>query len=101
MDGKMLARLGAIIFVAIAITATAIEMTREEEVPGEPSTRHVQQSSIDSLRARQRRCQLLGEAATRDTECLGVWAESRDRFLGIPSPLAPVLPTAPHQNEGQ
>lgn len=41
MDGKMLARLGAIIFVAIAITATAIEMTREEEVPGEPSTRHV------------------------------------------------------------
>lgn len=31
MDGKMLARLGAIIFIAIAITATVIEMTRKEE----------------------------------------------------------------------
>ena len=27
MDGKLLARLGAIVFVAVAITATAIEMT--------------------------------------------------------------------------
>ena len=35
MDGKMLARLGAIIFVAIAITATVIEMTREYE-PAQP-----------------------------------------------------------------
>ena len=35
MDGKMLARLGAIIFVAIAITATVIEMTREDE-PAQP-----------------------------------------------------------------
>ena len=35
MDGKMLARLGAIIFVAIAITATGIEMTREDE-PAQP-----------------------------------------------------------------
>ncbi|ASV84920.1 putative conjugal transfer protein TrbK [Ochrobactrum quorumnocens] len=101
MDGKMLARLGAIIFVAIAITATAIEMTREEEMPAAPSARQLQPSSADPLRAGQRRCQLLGEAATRDTECLGVWAESRDRFLGVPSPVAPVLPAAPHQNEGQ
>jgi hypothetical protein len=27
MDGKMLARIGAVVFVALAITATAIEMT--------------------------------------------------------------------------
>ena len=38
MDGKMLARLGAIIFVAIAITATVIEMTRQDEPPrGRPA----------------------------------------------------------------
>lgn len=101
MDGKMLARLGAIIFVAIAITATAIEMTREEEVPAAPSARQLQPSSADPLRAAQRRCQLLGEAATRDAECLGVWAESRDRFLGVPSPIAPAAPAAPHQKKGQ
>ena len=29
----MLARLGAIIFIAFAITATAIEMTRKDEAP--------------------------------------------------------------------
>ena len=32
MDGKMLARLGAIVFVAIAITATMIEMSRQDEL---------------------------------------------------------------------
>lgn len=31
MDGKTLARLGAVVFVAVAITATAIEMSRKEE----------------------------------------------------------------------
>lgn len=95
MDGKMLARLGAIIFVAVAITATAIEMTRKEEVPAAPTARQLQPSTFEPLRAGQRRCQQLGEAAPRDSECLRVWAESRDRFLGTPSPAAP------HQNEGQ
>ncbi|MGM5030026.1 putative entry exclusion protein TrbK-alt [Tardiphaga sp. 862_B3_N4_1] len=98
MDGKMLARLGAVVFVAVAITATAIEMTRKEEVPAPASTRQLQPSTPDPLRAGQRRCQQLGEAATRDAECLGIWAESRDRFLGTPSP---VTPAAPHQDEGQ
>lgn len=95
MDGKMLARLGAIIFVAIAITATAIEMTREEDPPVATSRRQLQPSAPDPLRAGQRRCQQLGEDAARDAECLRVWAESRDRFLGLPAP------TAPHQNEGR
>ncbi len=98
MDGKMLARLGAVIFVAVAITATAIEMTRKEEAPAAPIARQLQPSSPDPLRAGQRRCQQLGEAATRDPECLSVWAESRDRFLGT---TAPAAPAAPHQNEGQ
>ena len=31
MDGKMLARLGAVVFVAVAVTATAIELSRDEE----------------------------------------------------------------------
>lgn len=98
MDGKMLARLGAIIFVAIAITATAIEMTRKEEAPATPIAHQLQPTSPDPLRVGQRRCQQLGEAATRDPKCLSVWAESRDRFLGTPAPAAPI---APHQNEGQ
>jgi conjugative transfer region protein TrbK len=89
MDGKMLARLGAIIFVAVAITATAIEMTRKEEAPASPPVR-VLEPARDPLREGQRRCQQLGEAAANDAECLRVWAETRDRFLGrSPAPAAP------------
>lgn len=95
MDGKLLARLGAIIFVAIAITATAVDMTRKEEPPPAPTPRQLQPPAPDHLHLAQRRCQQLGEAATRDPECLSVWAESRDRFLRMPAPAIP------RQNEGQ
>jgi conjugative transfer region protein TrbK len=85
MDGKLFARIGAIVFVAVVVTATAIEMTRKEEEPPAEGVRPVQETAIDPLRAGQRRCQLLGEAAGRDPECLRVWAETRDRFLGVTS----------------
>lgn len=81
MEGKTLARIGAIVFVAFAITATVIELTRDEE-PAQPAHAPAFAPSVDPLRAEQRRCQKLGEAAVRDTECLAVWAETRDRFLG-------------------
>lgn len=101
MDGKMLARLGAVIFVAFAITATAIEMTRKEEQPEPPRVHAAEPARPDPLRVGQRRCQRLGEAALRDDDCLRVWAESRDRFLGAPasSPAAP--PPASTTNEGR
>ena len=94
MDGKMLARLGAIVFVAVAVTATAIEMTRKQDAPASPSARQLQPEG-DPLRESQRRCQQLGQQAASDPECLRVWAETRDRFLG----RAPA-PTAPPQNQG-
>ncbi|WP_160120855.1 putative entry exclusion protein TrbK-alt [Rhodovarius lipocyclicus] len=81
MDGKTLARVGAIIFVSVAITATAIEMTRKEERPAVRPTPMLEDAP-DPLREGQRRCQQMGEAAARDSECLRVWAETRDRFLG-------------------
>jgi conjugative transfer region protein TrbK len=81
MDGKTLARVGAIIFVSVAITATAIEMSRKEERPAIRPT-PVLEEAADPLREGQRRCQRMGEAAARDSECLRVWAETRDRFLG-------------------
>ena len=81
MEGKTLARIGAIVFVAFAMTATVIELTREEE-PARPAPAPAFAPSVDPLRAEQRRCQRLGEAAVRDAACLEVWAETRDRFLG-------------------
>ena len=95
MDGKMLARLGAIVFVAVAVTATAIEMTRREDAPASPSARQLQPEG-DPLRESQRRCQQLGQQAASDTECLRVWAETRDRFLGhAPTLVAPATPATP------
>lgn len=95
MDGTMLARLGAVIFVAIAITAAVVEMTRKDEPPAVSPARIVEPAR-DPLREGQRRCQQLGEAAARDTECLRVWAETRDRFLGRPT-----APTRPQSIEGR
>lgn len=89
MDGKMLARLGAVVFVAIAVTATAIDMVRKDE-PSAPWPASALQPYADPLRATLRRCQQLGEAAASDAGCLAAWAESRDRFLGrTPAPAAP------------
>lgn len=81
MDGKMLARLAAVVFVAIAITATAIEMARQDE-PSAPRPVSAFQPAADPLRATLRHCQQLGEAAANDADCLAAWARSRDRFLG-------------------
>ncbi|MCZ4292249.1 putative entry exclusion protein TrbK-alt [Hoeflea alexandrii] len=84
MDGKTLARIGAIIFVAVAITATVLELTRAPQAPkGSVSAPAASASHhADPARRELRRCQRLGEAATRDTDCLSVWSENRQRFLG-------------------
>ena len=89
MDGKMLARLGAIVFVAIALTVTVIELNRKEGAPASSPVR-LHQPASDPLREGQRRCQRLGQKAADDADCLRVWAETRDRFLGrAPAPTAP------------
>lgn len=91
MDSKMLARLGAVVFVAVAITAAVVEMTRKDEAPAEPSA-HIVEPARDPLREGQRRCQQLGQQAASNAECLRVWAETRDRFLG--RPIAPASPSS-------
>lgn len=89
MEGKVLARIAAIVFVAVAITAAIIEMTREDASGPAPSA-PAPQPSTDPLREGQRRCQQMGDAAANDADCLAVWAETRDRFLGrMPAQTAP------------
>jgi len=99
VDAKLLARVGAIAFVAIAITATVIELSRKEERPETaPSRPPAQSGAADPLREELFRCQGLGEAGPRDPACLRAWAESRRRFLtpsttrsqagsGLPGPI--------------
>ncbi|MDD9721789.1 putative entry exclusion protein TrbK-alt [Sulfitobacter sp. PR48] len=81
MEGSVLARIAAIVFVAIAITAALVEMGRDEEgQAARPAALPLPE--VDPLRAEQRRCQELGAAAASDPGCFAVWAATRDRFLG-------------------
>jgi conjugative transfer region protein TrbK len=82
MDIKLLARIGAVIFIAIAITMTAIEASRgpaanTDSVRADPSA----VASGDPLLIELRRCQELGAAGASDRDCLHAWAENRRRFL--------------------
>jgi conjugative transfer region protein TrbK len=98
MDGKMLARLGAVVFVAVAITATAIEMSRKEEAPEAWPSGRPAVTAADPLRDELIRCQALGEAGPRDPACLRAWAENRNRFLAPgarPAERLPEIPPAP------
>ena len=81
MDPKLLARIGATVFVAIAITMTASEMSRAPEPAREEPFSGVEPAGTDPLLAELRRCQALGAAGAEDRACLAAWAENRRRFF--------------------
>lgn len=83
MDGKMLARLVAVIGIAAAVTAAAVHLARQGGPAGpQPAPGAATETPrTDPLRQTLRRCQQLGEAATRDSDCLAAWDENRRRFL--------------------
>lgn len=97
MDGKTFARIGAVAFAGVAITATIVEHTRKEEEP--TATVPLSRPDIDPRRMVLRRCRDMGEAATRDPVCLRAWAENRDRFLGQSG--APTLQSEPAPPEAR
>ncbi len=81
MDSKLLARIGAVIFIAIAITMTAIEMSRPPQPPRAEPAAVADTSATDPLLIELRRCQSIGAAGASDPDCLRAWAENRRRFL--------------------
>ncbi|MBZ9956429.1 MULTISPECIES: putative entry exclusion protein TrbK-alt [unclassified Mesorhizobium] len=83
MDGKILARTVAGIFVAAAFAAAALGVSRKGDMPAGEGAHTTAGLMPDPLREGLRRCQLLGEAALRDDGCARLWAEQRDRFLGL------------------
>lgn len=98
MEGKWLARGGAIAFVAVALTMTAIEM-RDAPRSADPAPADaVMAGEVDPLRAELIRCQSIGQAGASDGACLHAWAENRRRFLApgarpsgvIEAPASPV-----------
>lgn len=85
MNTKLLARLGAGAFVAIALTMAVLQL-REEPVPPDPEVVVVQEPDGDLLPQLLRSCAAMGEAAASNPTCREAWAEKRRRFLGQPEP---------------
>ena len=76
-----LARVGAIAFVAIAITMTAMEMRDARKSAPEHMAAVPIAKDADPLRGELMRCQTIGQAGASDPDCLRAWAENRRRFL--------------------
>ena len=93
MDGKTLARIGAIVFVAFAIVAAVIDMNRPDDHQADFTVPGPAVIGRDPLDAELARCSGLGEAGPRDPSCLKAWAENRHRFLG--QSAAAIAPTGP------
>ncbi len=97
MDTKLLARIGAIAFVAIAITISVIGLRTTPKAVNEPTATTTVEAEPDPIHAALIRCQGLGEAGASDPACLQTWAENRRRFLSPgarPEERLPELPDA-------
>lgn len=97
MDGKMFARIGAVVFVGLAITASVIGLTRKEEAPLFRPLDIRQNGDGDPMQRQLRQCRDMGPAAIRDPACLKAWVANRARFLRLntkaPQTSAPAAPT--------
>jgi conjugative transfer region protein TrbK len=83
VETRTLATIGAIALAAIALVVTALDMRNEPAPPPLfAGPQQAQAVSSDPLAPELRRCNLLGEAAERDSACLAVWDQNRRRFLG-------------------
>lgn len=82
MDGKMLAGIALIVVLAFVMTAEAIHRAREDLSAAIPSPAAGAEAPRPyALGDALKRCQQMGEAATRDADCLDTWDENRRRFL--------------------
>lgn len=87
MDGKVLARASAAVFVGIAFAMTLVQL-REEPAPPPRPQRSVDAAGEDLLPDRLQACASMGEAALTSSDCLAAWAENRRRFFGVDHPEA-------------
>ena len=80
MESKTIARIGAVAFVAVAITMTALQL-RETPAPTKTMLVPEDENTADPLAAELQRCQSLGVRGSEDFTCRQVWAIQRQLFL--------------------
>jgi len=83
MDPKIIARAAAVIQLAGAVLACALELARQGPTL-EPSAPAAQDNM--HLADELSRCEALGAEAAHDAACKAAWAQNRARFL---APVAP------------
>ena len=91
MDTKLFARVGAVAFVAIALTMTALTL-REGPEAVRPETITVWEPDGDPLPAQLKACNAMGELALSSPDCRAAWTEKRRRFLGVEQDDAAIEP---------
>lgn len=79
---RLFARIGAIGFVAAALTMTALQLRDE------PKAEPIQEVTVwepdgDPLPLQLRACAQMGELALSSPDCRAAWVEKRRRFLGL------------------
>ncbi len=100
MDSKLLARVGAAVFVGLAFAMTLVQM-REEPAPQPDPVPIAWVPDGDPLPLQIKACAEMGELALSSPDCRAAWAEKRRRFLGVDHPEAysgladPAPPDAP------
>lgn len=87
MDSKLLARVGAAVFVGLAVAMTLVQM-RQEPAPRPEPVREVWVPDGDPLPAQLQACADMGELALSSSDCRAAWAEKRRRFFGVDHPEA-------------
>jgi conjugative transfer region protein TrbK len=87
MDPKIIARAAAVILLAAAVLACALELARQGRTL--ESSLQAAHDNMDRLANELARCRALGAEAAHDPACKGVWAQNRARFLA---------PSAPHRD---
>lgn len=87
MGSKLLARLGACVFVGLAVTMTLVQLLGNPAARPDPAP-NVSSPDSDPLSAQMMACAHMGEAALSSPECRAAWAENRRRFFGVDHPEA-------------
>ena len=82
MDTRLVARIAAGAFVAVALTMTALQL-REGPGVSRPEVAAVWEPDGDPLAVQLRTCSEMGERAVAWPDCRAAWAEKRRRFLGV------------------
>lgn len=87
MDSKLLARVGAAVFVGLAFAMTLVQMREEPATRPDPAP-IAWVPDGDPLPLQIKACAEMGELALSSPDCRAAWAEKRRRFLGVDYPDA-------------